>query len=90
MSSSVRPVARCPITGLLAPYRDPRSGVPYANVEAFKMLTQILAHEFVWNDDLKCYTSSEKSAQVMDDEDEIDAANVGGAPAVSAVNSTSQ
>ena len=33
------------------------------------MLSQILAHEFVWNEELKCYTSSEKSAQVEVDDD---------------------
>lgn len=50
------------------------------------MLTQILAHEFVWNEDLHCYTSSEKSAQVvMDDEDELDPVN--GASTAGAVES---
>ncbi|KAF8584935.1 hypothetical protein K439DRAFT_1410435 [Ramaria rubella] len=48
-----RPVARqiqtCPITGLQARYRDPRSGVPYANAGAFRILSRLLAHEYVWS-----------------------------------------
>ncbi|KIJ45228.1 hypothetical protein M422DRAFT_779135 [Sphaerobolus stellatus SS14] len=48
-----RPIARqeqtCPITGTKAKYRDPRSGVPYANVGAFRILTRLLAHEYVWS-----------------------------------------
>ncbi|KAI5118518.1 hypothetical protein M0805_007687 [Coniferiporia weirii] len=57
-----RPVTKCPLTGRPAIYRDPRSGVPFANVGAFKTLTRILAHEYVWNEELKCYTASEKDA----------------------------
>jgi len=48
-----RPIARqsqtCPITGLTARYRDPRSGVPYANAGAFRILTRLLHHEYVWS-----------------------------------------
>ncbi|KAF8525111.1 YL1 nuclear protein-domain-containing protein [Hysterangium stoloniferum] len=50
-----RPVSRqihtCPITGLQARYRDPRSGVPYANAGAFRILTRLLVHEYVWSPD---------------------------------------
>jgi YL1 nuclear protein C-terminal domain len=45
----VRQIQTCPITGLQARYRDPRSGVPYANAGAFKILTRLLAHEYVWS-----------------------------------------
>ncbi|KAF8508476.1 YL1 nuclear protein-domain-containing protein [Gautieria morchelliformis] len=48
-----RPFARqiqtCPITGLQARYRDPRTGVPYANAGAFRILTRLLAQEYVWS-----------------------------------------
>jgi hypothetical protein len=30
----------CPITGLDAPYRDPLTGTPYANKEAFKIIRE--------------------------------------------------
>ncbi|KAF9523646.1 YL1 nuclear protein-domain-containing protein [Crepidotus variabilis] len=44
-----RPRQTCPITGRQAHYLDPRTGVPYANSRAFKVLTQLLEHEYVWN-----------------------------------------
>lgn len=47
--SSGRQVQVCPITGLSARYRDPRSGVPYANLGAFRILSRLLAHEYVWS-----------------------------------------
>ncbi|EKM60548.1 uncharacterized protein PHACADRAFT_110047 [Phanerochaete carnosa HHB-10118-sp] len=53
-----RPVDTCPITGHRAKYRDPRTGVPFANVRAFQTLTQVLAHDFTWNESLGCYVSS--------------------------------
>lgn len=54
--SSARPIVHCPLTGLLAPYRDPRTGVPYANSQAYKILTKVLAHEYIWSDGLGCYS----------------------------------
>lgn len=41
--------AICPITGEPAKYKDPKSGVPYANLEAYKRLQQILKHEYLWS-----------------------------------------
>ncbi|RIA81291.1 YL1 nuclear protein [Glomus cerebriforme] len=41
--------AICPITGEPAKYKDPKSGVPYANMEAYKRLQQILRHEYLWS-----------------------------------------
>ncbi|SPO31605.1 related to VPS72 - component of the SWR1 complex, required for vacuolar protein sorting [Ustilago trichophora] len=38
----------CPITGLPAIYRDPRTGIPYANAEAYKVLTKVLEGRFLW------------------------------------------
>ncbi|KAL1700902.1 YL1 nuclear protein-domain-containing protein [Schizophyllum commune] len=59
-TSSRRPTGRirhiCPITGRLAPYIDPRTGVPFANVKAYKTLTAVLAHQFSWNKELGAYT----------------------------------
>ncbi|KLO17532.1 YL1-domain-containing protein [Schizopora paradoxa] len=52
-----RPIARCPLTGRSASYRDPRSGVPFANVRAYRTLTRLLNHEYAWHDGLGCYTA---------------------------------
>lgn len=46
---SGRQIQTCPITGLSARYRDPRTGVPYANLGAFRILSRLLAHEYVWS-----------------------------------------
>ena len=69
MSYTARPVVKCPLTGRPAIYRDPRSGVPYANVEAYQTLSKIIAHEYIWNEDLQCYTASDRSLQI---EEEVD------------------
>ncbi|KAF8736086.1 hypothetical protein AX14_000885 [Amanita brunnescens Koide BX004] len=50
-----RPKHICPITGKQAMYLDPRTGVPYADVRAFKILTDLLEHEYIWNAELGCY-----------------------------------
>jgi len=52
-----RPIVKCPLTGRPASYRDPRSGVPFANVRAYRTLTRLLNHEYVWHDGLGCYTA---------------------------------
>ncbi|KAG9122860.1 hypothetical protein FRC07_000583 [Ceratobasidium sp. 392] len=49
----------CAITGLNAPYRDPRTGIPYANAYAYKTLTRLLQHEFVWSQEKGCYVGDE-------------------------------
>jgi hypothetical protein len=58
---SARPKQTCLITGLPARYLDPRTGVPYANIQAFQTLTRILAHEYIWSDSLGCYVGDEGS-----------------------------
>ena len=52
---TARPKHICPITGKQAVYLDPRTGVPYADVRAFKVLTELLEHEYIWNAELGCY-----------------------------------
>jgi vacuolar protein sorting-associated protein 72 len=39
----------CPITGLAAVYKDPRSGIAFANKEAYDMLTKVTAGAFQWS-----------------------------------------
>ncbi|KAG0703485.1 YL1 nuclear protein-domain-containing protein [Suillus ampliporus] len=50
-----RPVRTCPITGTPAKYLDPRTNVPFADIAAFKTLTRILSHDYVWSEALGCY-----------------------------------
>ncbi|KAH7884103.1 YL1 nuclear protein-domain-containing protein [Phlebopus sp. FC_14] len=52
-----RPIPPCPITGTPAKYIDPRTNVPYANLAAYRTLTKILAHEYVWSEALGCYVT---------------------------------
>lgn len=59
-----RPVYKCPMTGRPAIYRDPRTGVPFANVGAFKTLTQILSHEHIWSEELRCYTTERRDKAI--------------------------
>ncbi|KAI0344196.1 hypothetical protein BDW22DRAFT_1406600 [Trametopsis cervina] len=63
-----RPREICPITGQVALYRDPRTGVPFANLHAFQTLTKILSHEYVWSEGLGCYVST----RPKEDDDEMD------------------
>ncbi|KAI0825324.1 YL1 nuclear protein-domain-containing protein [Trametes gibbosa] len=56
-----RPVQVCPITGRVARYLDPRTNVPYADLEAYRVLSGILRHEHVWSPALGCYVSKEGS-----------------------------
>ncbi|KAJ8590910.1 hypothetical protein M405DRAFT_765714 [Rhizopogon salebrosus TDB-379] len=63
-----RPVRTCPITGTPAKYLDPRTKVPFANVAAFKTLTRILSHDYIWSEALGCYvTHSEEFRNDVDD-----------------------
>jgi hypothetical protein len=64
-----RPRQTCPITGRQAHYLDPRTGVPYADSNAYKVLTQILQHEYIWSPSLGCYVDRvEPPSEAMGDE----------------------
>ena len=49
---------KCPVTGKTALYCDPRTGVPYANVMAYRVLSQLLEHKYIWSRELSSYTAS--------------------------------
>lgn len=53
---SARKIATCPITGLPARYRDPRALTPYATIEAYNILTKMIAQDYVWNEEIGAYT----------------------------------
>ncbi|KZT09020.1 uncharacterized protein LAESUDRAFT_647858 [Laetiporus sulphureus 93-53] len=55
-----RPTQTCSITGRPARYRDPRTNVPFADIEAYHILTKVLAHEYVWSDALGCYVGHQE------------------------------
>ncbi|KAF1797560.1 YL1 nuclear family DNA-binding protein [Mucor lusitanicus] len=42
-----RPVI-CPITGEVAKYKDPSTGIPYANITAYQVIRACLHHEMRW------------------------------------------
>ena len=59
--------AICPITGEPAKYKDPKSGVPYANLEAYKRLQEILRHDYLWSSEkgtflIKSYNNKKRNA----------------------------
>lgn len=45
----------CPITLMPAKYRDPATGIGYANLHAYKVLQELKEHKFVWSSMLGCY-----------------------------------
>ncbi|KAG6829901.1 hypothetical protein H0H92_003034 [Tricholoma furcatifolium] len=57
-----RPVQACPITGKPARYLDPRTGVPFADLRAYRTLTKLLDHDFAWNQGLGCYVGEVQTA----------------------------
>ncbi|KNZ82129.1 Vacuolar protein sorting-associated protein 72 like protein [Termitomyces sp. J132] len=56
-----RPKQKCPITGKEAKYFDPRTGVPYADLKAYDVLTKLLVHEYAWNPSLRCYVGQDEA-----------------------------
>ena len=45
----------CPITSNQAKYRDPSTGIPYANSFAFKKLQELKKHQYTWSSMLDCF-----------------------------------
>jgi hypothetical protein len=75
--ATARPRQMCPVTGRQAHYLDPRTGVPYANSHAYKVLTQLLKHEYIWNPSIGSYlgrgdTSAEAPSDLAGDSSELD------------------
>lgn len=48
----------CPITSLPARYRDPSTGVAYANSYAYHKLKELKEHRFIWSGMLGCYVGT--------------------------------
>lgn len=45
----------CPITLMPAKYRDPVTGIGYANLYAYKVLQELKQHKYAWSSMLGCY-----------------------------------
>lgn len=54
----------CPITGRPARYLDPRTRVPFADAHAYRTLTQVLGHGYVWSEGLGCYVREANEVEV--------------------------
>ncbi len=52
----------CPITMKPALYRDPKTGVGYHDMFAYKVLQELGAHKFTWSSMLGCYVGREGMA----------------------------
>ncbi|KAK1225302.1 hypothetical protein PQX77_011821 [Marasmius sp. AFHP31] len=75
-SGRTRPLSRlrqtCPITGLQAKYMDPRTGVPFADVQAYNVLTGLISHDYVWSSELGCYTRKSATSSTQGNSGEED------------------
>ncbi|KAJ1651369.1 Vacuolar protein sorting-associated protein 72 [Dispira simplex] len=49
------PTTICPITGLPARYRDPHTGIPYANTDAFRILQSLGGNKYWYSPQLKAF-----------------------------------
>ncbi|ETI19322.1 hypothetical protein G647_09154 [Cladophialophora carrionii CBS 160.54] len=49
----------CLITALPVRYRDPSTGIAYANAAAYKKLQELKEHKYVWSSMLGCYVGRE-------------------------------
>ena len=52
----------CPITTKPALYRDPKTGVGYHDMAAYKVLQELSDHKFAWSSMLGCYVGREGMA----------------------------
>lgn len=53
----------CPITGEIAKYRDPHTGVPFANLQAYQTIKACLRHEKSWSFPSSLYLGNLPSAE---------------------------
>ncbi|KAF8310842.1 YL1-domain-containing protein [Clavulina sp. PMI_390] len=56
---SLRKPTQCQITGLSARYSHPSSGIPYANLTAYRTIESLLRHQYVWSEGLDCYVGDD-------------------------------
>jgi len=56
---SARKVVTCAVTGLTAKYIEPKSGIPFADGRAYRIISRLLMHKYVWSESLGAYISDE-------------------------------
>ncbi|KAG8908087.1 hypothetical protein FRB99_000531 [Tulasnella sp. 403] len=80
--------SKCAVTGLTPLYLDPRNGIPYANSRAYKTLSRTMRHEYVWSQNLGCYTndSSDEGAKGVPPQWKDANQNGGVRPAIQFIN----
>lgn len=61
------PTVHCCITGKEAKYRDPKTGLPYANAAAYKEIQKLARGEYRWSDLLGAYGGQSKAARGVPD-----------------------
>lgn len=44
--------------------------MPYANVQAYREISKVLEHEYVWSAEFGCYVGMEDDEAEFEDEDE--------------------
>ncbi|KAF5314022.1 hypothetical protein D9611_006973 [Ephemerocybe angulata] len=62
-----RPETTCPFTGKVAPYLDPKSGLPFADAASFRKARRALGHEYVWETGLRRYVWRDEEALGQDE-----------------------
>jgi len=60
---AVRKPTSCPITGLTAKYLHPASGIPFANMAAYRTIEALLRHQYVWSEGMGCYIGDEERTE---------------------------
>lgn len=53
----------CPITGLPALYTHPLSNIPFANIQAYRTIEDILKHRYVWSEGMGAYIGDEERVE---------------------------
>lgn len=48
----------CPITSQLSRYRDPDTGLPFANVVGYREIRNLTEQKYTWSGMLGCYVGS--------------------------------
>lgn len=53
----------CPVTGLPARYLHPGTGIPFANLRAYRTIEGLTTHQYVWSEGLDCYIADQERTE---------------------------
>lgn len=48
----------CPVTSEIARFRDPKTGISYASLRAYKEIQKVVAGKVIWSQMLGCYVGN--------------------------------